>query len=277
MIHNKIIVTGATGFIGSNTIPLLKKLNYETYGISRNGWIPCDILNDNDIRKTMERIKPTHLLHLAWDVSDGYMTSINNFDWLLRSQILIKSFAECGGKRVVIAGTGCGNQEAYYCACKHLLNESIKTYAAQAGLSYAYGKIFYLYGESERGNRLIPGMINSLLDNKPFTLRQNNVGDYLYVKDVASALVTILNSDIEGDVDIGSGIAITSKAVLNEIYELIGTPYIDSEVPKGVTYLADTTRIEYELKWCPRYTLKQGLKETIDWWKELRTTKEEPG
>lgn len=262
-----VLITGATGFIGLNTIkPLLDK-GYNVKPISRQ---QCNLLNPADIEKTLSKTNPTHLLHLAWDVSDGYMSATNNFDWLIASQNLVKAFLKNGGERVVIAGTGCKDNEAYYCACKHLLNQSIQGYARQTNHSYAYGKIFYLYGENERANRLIPHIINSVLTRTPFILRQNNIGDYLYVKDVANALVSILDSKVQGDIDIGSGIRTPSNTIITKIYNQMGFLWGDAKVPMGMTYLADTTRLNKEVNWYPEYTLDQGLEKTISWWMQQR-------
>lgn len=52
-------------------------------------------------------MKPSHLIHLAWEaVPPTCYVSINNYYWLTSSISLIQHFTTCGGKRVVVAGTG---------------------------------------------------------------------------------------------------------------------------------------------------------------------------
>ena len=52
-------------------------------------------------------MQPSHLIHLAWEaVPPTCYVSINNYYWLTSSISLIQHFTTCGGKRVVVAGTG---------------------------------------------------------------------------------------------------------------------------------------------------------------------------
>ena len=117
----KVLVTGASGFIGRQCCLQLDSLGYEVHAVSSNShpkgtikWHRADLLDTQQISDLMDHIKPTHLLHLAWYVEPGkYWNSIKNYHWVRASLNIIEKFSELGGERVVVAGT-CAEYEWEY-------------------------------------------------------------------------------------------------------------------------------------------------------------------
>src|SRR5579872_3287549 len=109
----KILVTGASGFVGKACFDLLKDLGHEVIGaifkpLINAEFYPIDLLRipyPNYFKDLLQEIKPTHLLHSAWDVKSGYRDSSDNVEWLISSVKLIKDFFETGGQRAVTVGT----------------------------------------------------------------------------------------------------------------------------------------------------------------------------
>src|SRR5689334_19533914 len=111
----KVLITGASGFIGRECLSLLTDLNYEVYALTSKTpsfflenvqWIKFDLLKDFSIDDLLKKIKPSHLLHLAWVTTPGKLWEAKeNLDWLELSTHLIEAFAHNGGKRAVLAGT----------------------------------------------------------------------------------------------------------------------------------------------------------------------------
>jgi nucleoside-diphosphate-sugar epimerase len=98
--------------------------------------------------------------------------------------------------------------------------------------------------------------------------------DFLYSRDVASALVALLCSDVSGTVNIGSGEPVTIREITSKIGARLGRAalinYGGIETPKNEPplILADTRRLRQEVGWSPQSTLDNGLDETIRWWEE---------
>jgi nucleoside-diphosphate-sugar epimerase len=236
-------------------------------------------------------VEPTHLLHFAWDATPGkYWTSVDNLGWVQSSLALVREFARAGGRRVVMAGT-CAEYDwtgdgrcveaqtplrpaTLYGTCKHALHLMLEAYAAQAGLSAAWGRVFFLYGPHEYPQRLVSSVVRHLLrgERAPCT-HATQRRDILYVEDVAAAFVALLESEVTGAVNIASGEAVELRAVINRIaeklhgHELVdfgALPAAQSEPPLLV---ADVTRLREEVGWQPRFTLEEGLRRTIDWWR----------
>src|SRR5258708_30731413 len=98
---NKVLVTGASGFLGRHSWPLLQARGYEVHAISskatRDGvseirWHTADLLDRKQVQVVVGRIKPTHLLHLAWYTEPGkYWTATENLDWLRTGVSLLLS------------------------------------------------------------------------------------------------------------------------------------------------------------------------------------------
>jgi nucleoside-diphosphate-sugar epimerase len=299
----EIIVTGASGFIGRYAIPYLLKDRYVIHAVFFNSkpdiqhknliWHQCNLLKTEEQKILFSRIKPSHLLHFAWDAVPGkYWTSLENLRWVQTSIELLKNFKKNGGIRAVFAGTCAEYDWNYgYCSegvtpmrsstlygiCKNSLQEIITQFSKQTGLDTAWGRIFYLYGPFEERSRLIPYVINSLLLNQQTKLTHGNqIRDFLYVQDVASAFVALLNSEVQGPVNIASGQPVALQQIVYTIAnklekrDLVKLGAIQSPEDEPPLLLANVRRLIQEVEWLPRFSLNEGLEATIEWWKNQR-------
>lgn len=299
----KVLLTGATGFIGRHTIPVMIENGYEVHAVLHTGqafitqeprllWHECSLLNVDQQRSLVEKVKPTHLLHFAWYTTPGkYWTSLENLRWVQASLDLLMNFVNQGGRRAVLAGTCAEYDWSYgYCceevtptqpstlygSCKHSLQEILRHLSRQTGLSSAWGRIFFPYGPQEHPARLVPTVVKSLL--KAETARCSHgeqIRDFLFVKDVASAFVALLESSIEGPVNIASGHPVTLKDIINKIAEkmnrqdLIQLGALSTPANEPPLIVGNIRRLSEEVGWIPKYDLDRGLEQTIEWWKNV--------
>jgi nucleoside-diphosphate-sugar epimerase len=292
------LVTGANGFIGRHCLPLLLAKGYEVHAVSSRiasnktdkiHWHQVDLLDPKQTSDLIAEVKPSHLLHLAWyAVPQKYWTSIENLKWVQASLNLLQCFSMNKGRRVVIAGTCAEYDWRYgYCSehitpfspttlygsCKHSLQNILAIFSKQSGLSAAWGIIFFLYGPHEHSDRLVPSVILSLLNNQRARCTHGNqIRDLLYVEDVADAFVELLGSDVSGAVNIASGFPIALKEVIQKIAEkmdrkdLIQLGALPAPPGEPPLLVANVSRLNNELGWHPRFTLDQGIEQTIAWW-----------
>ena len=295
----RVLITGATGFIGRHCLPDLLEAGYEVHAIFTNKskdvrcnveWHQANLLDSKQILPLLRTVQPTHLLHLAWSVNPGKFHTFNeeNLLWVLASLELLRQFYNHGGKRVVMAGSCAEYDWAYgYCsefvtptmpntfygACKNHLGKLLESYSREIGLSYAWARIFFLYGPYEYPVRLVPAVLNALFKGEIARCSHGRqIRDYLHVQDVANALVALLNSAVMGPVNIASGRPVALLDIINflaqqlgrdDLVELGAVPAREDEPPLLV---ANVMRLSHEVGWNPRYDLKCGLEQTINWW-----------
>lgn len=299
----KVFVTGASGFIGRHCLAFLSEKGYEVHAVHYGDpsamipvknvqWHVLDLTQEAKAKQLMTTLQPSHWIHLAWYTNHkDYWTSLQNFEWVRLSLALLEHFHSLGGIRVVMAGT-CAEYDwsrpgmfsedktplkskTMYGASRHALQSMVHAFCSYKGLSYAWGRIFFVYGPGEFPQRLVPAVIRSLLNNEDVDCSHGKQKrDFLYVKDVARAFVALLESPVQGPVNIGSGKAVSLRTMIEKMMHKIGhgekVHFGAKPSPQGEPALivADTKRLQRELRWTPQTSLDQGLDETIQWWKE---------
>jgi len=265
----RVLVTGAGGFIGRAVVPLLASRGYEVQ--TYRG----DLLADE-----VKTHGATHLLHLAWYAVPGdYRTSPRNAQWLDASRRLVDAFLANGGQRAVFAGTcaeydwsgGVCSESTTPIAPREAYGESkdaLRRFVAAKDFSSAWGRIFFLYGPHEHPARLVPSLIRPLLAGDTAECRQPKLRrDFLHVDDVAAAFALLLDSDVRGAINIGSGEAVTLGDIAERVARLTGGRVTMGDGADGdPLVVADNSRLR-ELGFGPRIDLDRGLATTIDWWR----------
>lgn len=295
----RVLVTGGSGFIGQYCLAQLHARGYEVHAVSSVArpstsavqWHQASLLDAAQTKALVREVKPSHLLHLAWYTHHGrFWTAPENLSWVQGSLGLIKEFTEAGGARLVVAGT-CAEYDWNHGVCregvtplvpatlygtyKHALQLMLDSWCKQAGLSGAWGRVFSLYGPGENPQRLVASVISALLKREVATCGNSGlIRDYSHAEDVASAFVALLDSKLEGPVNIGSG----ESATLHDIVETIarkldGRDLIKFRVPSPGSggepelLVPDITRL-LSTGWKRRFDLDSGLDDTINWWRE---------
>ena len=287
-----VFVTGATGLIGKELWKPLIAAGFEVYAlviedhlpqVPHIHWLKGNLFDPACLAKLIDQTKPQYLLNMAWATTGDYQTSNINFDFLCAGIQLLKIFAANGGKRIVFAGTCLEYApQAHpiketdpiaplipYALCKQLLNQATQSFCAQNKLSFACGRIFYVYGRGEAETRLTASIIRSLKDRKPVTINYAQlVKDYMYTKDIASAFTALLQSDVEGAVNICTGTGISLLQYTSAIARLLHREDLLNlkELPttQPLQIIGDNTRLIHQVGFTPKYTLQQALKEIVE-------------
>jgi nucleoside-diphosphate-sugar epimerase len=294
----RVLLTGASGFIGSHCIQPLIDRGYEVHAVSRSPrpdrsaatWHDVDLLRSGAGRALIEQVRPTHLLHRAWFVVPGKLiAAAENFDWVGASLELVRAFADAGGARLCVCGSGyeydwshgyCTEgvtpcvPDTVYGACKHALHEMVRTFAAGRVLSATWPRVFFLYGPREHPERLVASITRALLRGEPARCSHGRqIRDYLHVQDVADGLVVVLDSDAQGAINVSSGQPTTLREIALTIGRLTGRPELIQlgALParaNDVHLVIGANAKAVALGWQPRYDLESGLLQTVGWWRE---------
>lgn len=299
----KVLLTGATGFIGRHTIAPLTNAGFEVHAVTSKVpvnsidvneqccWHTMNLLDPTQVKNLVSTIKPTHLLHFAWyNIPGKCLVAEENFLWVQASLELLKYFREQGGERVVMAGSAleydwnygyCSevltprNPHTTYGVCKNALQEMLKAYSEITKLSSAWGRVFNVYGPYDHPKRLVSSVILSLLKDEPALCSHGNqLRDYLYVEDVANAFVKLLESKVVGEINIASGKPVAVKEIVLKIAEKLGKldlvklGTILASVDEPPLFAANVSHLSTEMSFLPKYDLDNGLDEAIIWWQK---------
>jgi nucleoside-diphosphate-sugar epimerase len=294
----RVLVTGATGCIGHHAVNALVARGWEVHAVSSREaptgagvvWHRANLLRDDEMEVAVAQARASHLLHLAWYVAPGrWAQAPENFAWVKASIELVRQFDRRGGVRIVTAGscleydwrygycaedrTPC-NPHTVYGACKRALQILTEAFSAASRVTQIWARLFFLYGPYEHPDRLVPAVIRALISGEPALCSHGNqIRDYLFAADAADALVTLLESDVTGTINVASGQAIRLREIVDRIGALLGRPELIrlGAIPPAPTdaplVVADVTRLQQSIRWSPKFDLDTGLSSTIDWWR----------
>ncbi len=292
----RVLVTGASGFIGREVIGRLVAGGCEVAGLGRAptsdqpiAWLQADLLDHAATARSVAAWRPEVLIHLGWYTEPGrYLADPLNTDLLHASIALVKAALAAGCQRFVGAGT-CAEYDSaqapfsepgptapttLYAACKLALHLVGTQLAAQSGATWTWGRIFLLYGPREDARRLVPGAISALLGGRRFPCTiGGQQRDFLHVSDVAAAFVRLAQDGEPGVYDIASGQPVSIAEVLRRIGDLTGRGDLlgfgeragNAWDPPAVWAHARRLRA---LGWAPATDLDAGLAQTIGWWSD---------
>lgn len=298
----RVLLTGATGFIGRNCIAPLVGRGFEVVAAYNTRapapmpgvrWVQADLLEVGAPVRLIAQTGPTHLLHLAWYVEPGKMiTSPDNLAWVRASLELLQAFHEAGGQRCVFGGS-CYEYDwrhgycvegltpltpdTLYGSAKAGLAQTLLGYCASTGLSGAWSRLFFLYGPHENPRRLMPSVLLSLLDGKEaLSSHGNQIRDYMHVRDAAEGLVALLDTDARGAYNVASGAALTIRSIIETLGELTGRTdllrlgALPARANDAPLVLADVQAARRDFGWAASIGLREGLQDTLAWWRAQR-------
>lgn len=297
-----MLVTGATGFVGSRVVRSLVESGEEVAVLVRPradrrrlaGVIDRVATVEGDLDEIaglrLERVRPEACIHAAWYAEPGkYLPSPKNIDCLRSSLELLDALAAAGCRHLVGVGTcfeyrmrpeplteeSLTGPFTLYAAAKLAFALVAAQRAAQLGMGFAWARLFYLYGPGEDGRRLVPAAIKALTEGREFPAASGDmVRDYLHVDDVAAGLCAVSRGRLTGTFNVCSGAPVTIADLMRTLGELLGRPQLvrlGALPPRewDPAYVCgDNRKLVTEAKWTPAYGLRDGLEQTIDWWKK---------
>ncbi len=290
----KVLVTGATGFIGAHLCRKLKALGAMVYAVSRQSvddtqytWCQADLSVATQVERLFDHAKPDFVFHLASLVKGQRdealvlpMCEAN----LLSTIHVLSSASKKEGCRVILTGSleepegdiARAVPSSPYAAAKGAASAYARMYRELYGLSVVTARLFMVYGPDQKDDKkLIPYVVSSLLNGeRPSLMSGKREVDWVYVADVVEGYIALAAHKhiADYDVDLGSGETHTVQYVveaLSDILEAKEPPAFGSvpDRPMERIRVANVARTKELIGWQPQYALHRGLRETVEWYR----------
>lgn len=276
----KLLVTGASGFIGKAVV---KSLNTKLLAPASSD---LNLLDHDQTKAYLKKHKPTHIIHLAWYAEHGkFWNAPENHAWVDATKNLLESFAAHGGQRFVAAGT-CAEYQwgkedllkenaspltpaSLYGQCKNETRAFVQEFCDNSGIGWGWGRVFFPYGAGEPAGKLIPSLIAALNGKtKPFGINASVRRDFIHINDVGTAFKTLLETQDNGTFNIASGQGTSLQTLTEIIARLLDTDpaQILQLSPKAidpVPCIAGDVRKMKAIGWKPQTALQDGLTDYV--------------
>jgi GDP-L-fucose synthase len=304
--NKKILITGATGFIGTNLINRMKTLGYSNLAaVSSRDY---DLLKQENVKRMFTEIRPDIVVHLAAYVGGILANKSYPADFIYRNltintQVIHEASAFCVEKLMTCIG-GCSypntaqspiseeslfnglpaKESAPYSMAKAIGFLQVKSYREQYnlnGIVLVPGNVYGPHDNFSRDNsHVIPGLIRKIYDAKKSKEKRfvawgtgKPVRDFVYIQDAVDGLIKALEEYNGPDlINISSGIPTSIKELVGLIAKLSdfdGEIVWDASKPDGKAYkIFDVTRMRNILNYECRTSLKEGLEKTIEWFNQ---------
>lgn len=238
------LVTGGSGLIGRHVAAPLRALGFTVHTTSRGDSLhPADLLQPGSARALLEDVRPSHVLHCAWDVTHGrFWHAPDNLDWVAATLNLARAAAAAGVVRFVGLGTGAEYDwsdggaasrtesdptipATLYGQAKDATRTLLQGALPGLDVSFAWARVFDLFGGGEAQTRLLASLRAALRADRPWACRHGQLErDFLAAEDVGAALAHLLASDVQGAVNIAAGTTVRIADLVAEAAALMGKP-----------------------------------------------------
>ena len=305
--YQRILVTGATGFLGHHIVPALRKeLDAEIIGVGRKDF---DLLNPGQAEVMLGRFKPDAVVHLAARVG-GIIANKKYpadffYDNMLMNTLTFNACFKAGVKKFLTLIGGCSYpakaaspiaedqmwngypqpESAAYSVAKKMLLVQSNAYRQQHGFNSVVLIPGNVYGEHDNFNEeyshVIPALVRRFLEAKEKgapTIACYGSGrptrDFVYAGDVAAVIPWfLLNYDTSEPVNISTGTRITIRELSETIRDVTGfrgAIVWDTSKPDGqMDKIFAIDRLRQLGLNCPTL-LKDGLRKTVEWFLHAR-------
>lgn len=251
----KVLLTGATGFIGSNIAKKLLQQDYEVYATHRStsSFEKCSKFRDKIIwintsdhnwKEKIKKIKPDQLIHTAWSGIES--ADRNNWDIQIANFYFAKELfdlaKDCGVQKIIALGSQaeygnhdkpsgeetCPKPADAYGAVKTLTAHYLRNLAVKTSIAWYWIRVFSVFGEGDNPYWLIPSVINTLQKKESIQLTEcNQEYDYMYIEDFSNQFMGVVQcpDNRSGIYNLCGFEPVILRELLLKIADLTGVPH----------------------------------------------------
>lgn len=274
---SKVLLTGATGFIGRPLYENLVSSGHQVSVITRRSapatGLQADFRERKKISEYLSRESFDTAILLGWQGLPNYDAKICQFNY--ECQVgLIEDLLERQCRRIILAGTcwqygevsGAVKETQHPCnpasmgATKNSILEFALRKAQQTETEIVEGRVFYVYGPYQRSTSLVPQVLQFLRSGMPLELKTPyDAVDFMHVDDVAEAFACLVRAPTAaGSYNLSSGKSVQVAELVNLIARIYGRGPLCAPASTKHNWWGDNQKI-VKLGFNQRYELEQGL------------------
>ena len=280
-MKKKILLTGASGFIGKSFLQAYSK-KYDIFFLKKNTF-----KSEKNLEELLKLSKPDIIIHAGanTNISNSFDNPYQLFKYNLFSTLNIAELCRLKkiNRIIYLNSYGYGKPQYFpidekhplsfhtpYTSSKYSSEKLLFDYAKGFSLNIISLRIFNIYGLNQGDRFLIPSLINQALNNKEIEVNDIRPRrDFLYIKDLLNLLIKIIEKPItEGIYNVGFGKSTSIVDIVKYLEKILKkslriknrNKFRENEI---LDCYAEIEKLKMDFSWNPEFDIEKGLKDYL--------------